>query len=1052
MSKKTLSFLIAIFLFFSTVNVFVILRNHTPFAYDEAYYFLISLKIFNLLKNLFTSELVTAVRNIADIYRFSLAVPVFFPFSISFAHIFPSIGQYRFPMVNLLYALLFISVMYKLGSTLKDEQTGIFAGFITLSMPAIFTFSRTLFVDFALTTITVLNIYLIIKTLQYPSLKNFIFLGISTGIGMLSKYTFLVYIFIPAIILFISTAYKRKILNYIAYLLIVLSITSPYYLFPLLNKNISAELVKHYIFKVPFIELNSIGFYPKKLLIYMQSLTKDHIGYIYSLFFFISFVYFISHNHKKMPPYIKLVILSWVIVPPVIITILPLCPLAARHMLPIMPGMALLIALFTMGLKNAKIRFFLISSIAVFAGIQFISISFKNLLFPQKTTSIQNIYNERFNSGLVSPYNIDLQQEVLFKTIKPLGPNITVIPDTPLPPLVSSLRIENALHNYPINMLDIQFYELQGREEDIFKKINTAVSHSNCVLLIYSHEKGRMTNQEGIFTTYTFQIHNLLKKAFEGQRERFTLHKKFTLPDKDVDIYIKTYSGEELPIAEAGSQTITFGDFRKWLEAKNIHEDILSDYQKTIRMLNMMLEESVLLKDAGQEERLLGSLDSFLFIAKLKNAVIQNAEPILTEEDILTYYNQHSQFFYRKPQYRLAHIRVDNEANLEKLTMAFDGILAKIGNPHAAMITLADELSQKDISFRQWGDLGWISEGKLPEELNRNIFSLKDEGSRATFATSLGYHFVMFMHYREPKVYLFDEVKNYIRTNLEIENRKKTWDELVKKLKEKYDVKIYNTNLESTMPEDRRGDMVFIRGGEFYAGFDKKEIKERYELWTKYVKPYVNHEEPGWAAYIHKTYHKTSVEPFYIDKYEVTYGEYKEFLEATGHRPLPEDIQKFIPADDYPVVGVSWHDANAYCRWKGKRLPSQDEWEFAARGDERRKYPWGDKSPDGKNGNFADINSDAPWRNTFYDDGYRYLAPVKSYPEGATPEGVYNLGGNAKEWTSSINREKETAVTKGGSFQNAFEDMLSADQRAYGFDTVDPAIGFRCARDAEYMK
>lgn len=1050
MSKKSLFSLTAIFLFFSTVNVFVILKNHTPLAYDEAHYFLVSLKIFNLVKNLFTSNLSATIQNAADIYRFSLAWPVFFPFSISFMHIFSGFSQYLFPTVNILYIGLLILVMYKLGLALKDEQTGILAAFITLSMPAIFSFSMTLFVDFAFAVIVVLNIYLIIKTLRHPSLKNFIFLGISTGIGMLYKYTFLFYLFFPIMILFISSAHKRKNTNCLIYIFTSALITFPYYILPLLNKNISNKLASRYIFRLPIAELQNINSYSGRLLTYLRNLFNDQIGYIYCILFLIALIYFIFDKSKKVPLSVKLAILGWLIIPFFITTTLPLHPSTARHMLPIMPAMALLISFFSSGLKNPKFKNALLFFVVTFASIQFLTLSFKNFFYPQKTSASSQIYNERFNMGVVSPHTADLQQEEIFKTIRKFGPKIVIIPDTPSPPLISSLRIENALHNYPINLLDMQFYELKWREEDIFENINNIISHSKCVVLIYSHKRGPWSDTEGIFTTYTIDIHDLLGKAFESQREKFTLHKKFTLSDKDVYIYVKNFAQNELPVAEAGFQKITFGDFRKWLEAKNMHEDILSDYQKTIKMLGMMLEESVLLKDAGQQDRPLDSPDASLFIAKLKNAVIQSAAtPILTEEDILTYYNQHSQFFYRKPQYRLAHIRLDNEANLEELTLAFDALLAKRGTPHAAMITLADDLSQEDTSFRQWGDLGWISEGKLPEEFNRNIFTLKDEGSRAAFATPLGYHFVMFMHYREPKPYSFDEVKNYIRAKLEIEDRKKAWDVLVKKLKQKYGVKIYNATLERALSEDTGREMVFIRGGEFYAGFNKKEIAERYQLWNKYVKPYVNQSKPGWTAYIYEIYHKAHVDPFYIDKYEVTYGEYKEFLKAIGHRPLPEDIQKFIPADDCPVVGVSWYDANAYCQWKGKRLPTQDEWEFAARGEERRKYPWGDKPPDGRNGNFADINSDVPWRNTLYDDGYRYLAPVKSYPEGITPEGVYNLGGNAKEWTSTIDGEKGMAITKGGSFRNAFEDMLSADQRAYGLNTNDYTVGFRCASDTQ---
>lgn len=935
MSKKSLFSLTAIFLFFSTVNVFVILKNHTPLAYDEARYFLTSFKILNLLKNLFTVNLYGNIKDIVSIYQFSLSLPIFFPLSISFAHLIPTFNQYLFPVVNLLYMGPLILVMYKLGAMLKDERTGILSAFITLSFPAVFSFSRTLFADFSFSVIVALNIYFVIKTIKIPSIKNFFFLGILTCAGMLFKYTFPVYLFFPIMILFISSAHKRKNANCLIYIFTSALIAFPYYILPLLNKNIFNELASRYIFRLPIAELQGINSYSGRLLIYLRNLFNDQIGYIYCILFLIALIYFIFNKSKKVPLSVKLVILGWLIIPFFITTILPLHPSTARHMLPIMPAMALLISFFSSGLKNPKFKNALLFFIVTFASIQFLTLSFKNFFYLQKTSASSQIYNERFNMGAVSPHTADLQQEEIFKTIRKFGPKIVIIPDTPFPPLISSLGIENALHNYPINLLYLQFYELKGREEDIFGNINNIISRSNCVVLIYSHKRGHWTDTEGIFTTYTMDIHNLLRKAFESHRERFTLHKKFTLSDKDVYIYIKP---------------------------------------------------------------------------------LQNFIPVVTEEEIQNYYDRHRQFFYRKLQYRLFHLLVDTQEGLNALIDSFDVLLAKTGNHHTAMISLSENFSKQGPSSKQWGDLGWVSQGKFPEEFDRNVFSLKKEGLYTAFASPLGYHFVMAMHVREPKTYSIDEVKKYITHKLQDEKNK---------------------------------ELVLIQGGEFYAGFNEEEIKERYELWGKYVKPYVNQQEPGWAAYIHKTYHKAKVEPFYIDKYEVTYGEYKEFLDATGHRPLPEDIQKFIPADDCPVVGVSWHDANAYCKWKGKRLPTQDEWEFAARGDERRKYPWGDSPPDGKNGNFADINSDVPWRNTLYDDGYRYLAPVKSYPEGITPEGVYNLGGNAKEWTSTIDGEKGMAITKGGSFRNAFDDMLAADQRLYNLDAIDYTVGFRCASDAD---
>ncbi|MBA4321045.1 MAG: hypothetical protein C0412_21860 [Flavobacterium sp.] len=571
-------------------------------------------------------------------------------------------------------------------------------------------------------------------------------------------------------------------------------------------------------------------------------------------------------------------------------------------------------------------------------------------------------------------------------------------------------------------------------------------------------------------------------------------------------IFIKITSlvyAEEIPIAKSDIKTTTFTDFKNWLKTKNLPEYILYDYKKSRQMLKIMLEELVLLKEAeqrlSQENKsasiLLNKLTRFarnLFqrgfapmalrnapirrIAsllplewvpapprappvvwnfeipynKLKNTVLKDCKYTITEQDIQNYYEQRWRFFQRNPQYRLSHILADSDKKLKALINSYNVLLTKTGDPHQAMITLANNFSQKDLLHKQWGDLGWVSKENLPDEFSQKVFSLKKIGEYTTFSTSLGYHFVMVMHIREPKTYTLNEVKNYIKSTLEAECKKKFWNDFVRKLRQKYNARIYPLNLKEALLENKRKTMAFIQGGEFFAGFNKEEIKERYKIWKKYVRPYVkNQQKPGWESYIYQTYRKAYIKPFFIDEYEVAYGEYKEFLEATGYRVLPKWTEKFIPGNDYPVVGVSWYDADAYCKWKGKRLPTQDEWEFAARGINRKKYPWGNKFTDGKRGNFADVNSDTPWKNNSFDDGFKYLAPVDSYLEGVTPEGIYNLGGNVKEWTQTVNPIMRTAITKGGSFQNAFDDMLSADQRSYKLDTIDKTIGFRCTCDVK---
>ena len=132
-----------------------------------------------------------------------------------------------------------------------------------------------------------------------------------------------------------------------------------------------------------------------------------------------------------------------------------------------------------------------------------------------------------------------------------------------------------------------------------------------------------------------------------------------------------------------------------------------------------------------------------------------------------------------------------------------------------------------------------------------------------------------------------------------------------------------------------------------------------------------------------KPVHTVYLDAFYMDKYEVTVREYKQFIRATGHRALPSWVSKFSSMDQYPAVDVSWHDAMAYAQWAGKRLPTEAEWEKAARGGlTGKRYPWGD-SIDPSKANYADSNVDG-------------TKIVGSYT--ANGYGLYDMTGNVFEW------------------------------------------------------
>jgi len=204
--------------------------------------------------------------------------------------------------------------------------------------------------------------------------------------------------------------------------------------------------------------------------------------------------------------------------------------------------------------------------------------------------------------------------------------------------------------------------------------------------------------------------------------------------------------------------------------------------------------------------------------------------------------------------------------------------------------------------------------------------------------------------------------------------------------------------------------------------------------------------------------HKVTLPAYYIDKYEVTNLQYKKFNDATNRKSPSHFKNRTYPKGkaDHPVTYVSWYDARAYCEWAGKRLPTDQEWEKAARGSDGRNFPWGDEFGDDK------ANTPVRWEAL---DKPGDTTPVGAFPAGKSPYGLYDMTGNVWEWTSSWykaypgnkhpteNYGEKYKTLKGGSWWDCsfYKCGISAPSfnRAFFLPrTRNKSFGFRCAKDA----
>lgn len=213
-----------------------------------------------------------------------------------------------------------------------------------------------------------------------------------------------------------------------------------------------------------------------------------------------------------------------------------------------------------------------------------------------------------------------------------------------------------------------------------------------------------------------------------------------------------------------------------------------------------------------------------------------------------------------------------------------------------------------------------------------------------------------------------------------------------------------------------------------------------------------------------KPRHQVLLEAFWIDRTEVTNRMYRLCVNADECNP-PERRSSFDDPNqaDQPVVWVSWPGAEEYCQWAGRRLPTEAEWEGAARGTDERTFPWGSSGPAGQLVNFADQSLKEDWADRSVDDGFEYAAPVGSYPSGASPYGALDMAGNVWEWVGDwfdsayyLDSPKEnpagpsssaagTHVVRGGSFLSNVRNLRTAYRYGYSPTTAAADLGFRCA-------
>jgi formylglycine-generating enzyme required for sulfatase activity len=261
-------------------------------------------------------------------------------------------------------------------------------------------------------------------------------------------------------------------------------------------------------------------------------------------------------------------------------------------------------------------------------------------------------------------------------------------------------------------------------------------------------------------------------------------------------------------------------------------------------------------------------------------------------------------------------------------------------------------------------------------------------------------------------------------------------------------------------------EMVYVPGGEFVMGSSDEKVDQALALCGEHLgdcqRSWFENEQPV---------HTVTLAGFWLDQTEVSNAQYRQCVEGgdcqppdapgSSTRDLYYDDEQY---DDYPVIWVSWPQAAEYCAWAGGRLPTEAEWEYAARDREGRVFPWGDAF-DIQPLNYCDANCALDWADEQVDDGHEDTAPVGSYADGVSWCGALDMAGNVWEWVadwysaeyySQSPEENPTGpetgdsrVLRGGSWHDnpAYVRGANRFQRQPG--EASDQVGFRCVRSSK---